>query len=144
VFGAIGGTAAITAANFVAKVNAVSNETDMLASNVGAVVTLSAVEPGVAGNSLAIAEASTAFSFAGGATTLAGGSDDSEGVPIGISAQPAVAGDHIPYFTGGSFNWLAITWPATVTTLEQARMVFDRTPIYIDKLLGVSTRMTIP
>jgi hypothetical protein len=140
----IGGTAAETAANFAAKADAVSGETLMHAAAVGPVVTLSALTAGTAGNALAIAESGTSFSFTGAATTLAGGAVGAAGVAIGISAQAGIVGGHIPYFTGGSFNWKAITWPASITTLEQARAVFDRTPIYIDKLLGVSTRMTIP
>ena len=140
----IGATPTDTATNFVAKVNAVPDEVAMRATNVGPVVTFVALTPGPDGNAIAISEVSTAFSFAGAATALAGGSYETESAAIGIAAQPAPPGDHIPYFVGGSFNWKAIAWPASITTLEQARRVFDRTPIHIDKLLGTSARMTIP
>jgi hypothetical protein len=140
----IGGTPAQTAANFAAKADALSASTLMHAVAVGAVVTLTAVTAGTGGNSLAISESGTGFAFTGAATVLAGGAAGASGVAIGISAQAAPVGGHIPYFTGGVFNWLAITWPASVTTLEQAQAVFDRTNIQIGKILGTSTRMTIP
>jgi hypothetical protein len=140
----IGGTPAQTATNFATKANALSASTLMHVTTNGAGVTVAAVTPGTAGNSLAIAEAGTGFSFTGAATVLAGGATAVAGTAIGISAQPAVAGDHIPYYTGGVFNWKAITWPASVTTLEQAKAVFDRTNILIGKVLGTSARMTIP
>jgi hypothetical protein len=140
----IGGTPTQTASNFAAKVNGLSGTTLMHATANGAAVTLNAVTPGTAGNSLAIAESGTGFSFTGAATTLAGGAAAVAGTAIGISAQPAVAGDNIPFYTGGFFNWQAITWPASVTTLEQAKAVFDRTNIEIGRILGTSARMTIP
>jgi hypothetical protein len=145
----IGATPTATATNLVTMVNAVPDEVAMRATNVvagvaGPTVTFVALTPGPDGNAITLSEVGTGFSFAGAATTLAGGSYESENMAIGISAQPAVAGDNIPYFVGGSFNWKAISWPSSITTLAQARRVFDRTPIHIDKLLGTSARMTIP
>lgn len=69
----IGGTAAATAANFAAKVNAKSAETGVTAVAVAEDVTLTATVGGTEGNAIVIAESGTGFSFAGGATLLSGG-----------------------------------------------------------------------
>lgn len=140
----IGATATETAANFAAKVNAAADDTNVTAVAVGPVVTLTAVEPGVGGNSIAISEASTSFSFAGGATALSGGASQRENRAIGIAAQAGAAGVSIPYFTAGVFNHEVLGWPAGVTTLAQRQAVFDRTNIGVAKLLGSTTPMTLP
>lgn len=141
----IGGTADATAVNFAAKVNADQENTHVRAVRTSsAVITLYALEPGAAGNSIAVSESGTGFSFAGGATALAGGIAESESRAIGISAQAAIAGDNIPYWTGGVFNHNLITWPASIDTLAKRKQAFDRTNIQIDAPKGVSTRMTIP
>lgn len=131
----IGGTATATAANLVAKLNAIPDEVGVTASNTGAVVTLTAIVPGTDGNGLAVAESGTGFSFAGGATALAGGSEESENKAIGIAAQPIAAAGWGPYFTGGQFNHEALVWPATVTSLAQRKRAFDGTNIGVRHLL---------
>lgn len=141
----IGGTADATAVNFAAKVNADAEGTHVRAVRTSsAVITLYALEPGSAGNSIAISESGSSFSFAGGATALSGGIAEAETRAIGISAQAALAGGNMPYFTGGVFNHNAITWPASIDTLVERKAVFDRTNIQIDVPKGVSTYMTIP
>jgi hypothetical protein len=140
----IGGTATATALNFANAVNANTETTHIRAVPAAAVVTLYALEPGTAGNSLAISEASSSFSFAGGATALSGGVSEEESRAIGIAAQPGAVGGHVPYFTGGVFNANALTWPASVSTLAARKAVFDRTKIGIDVPLGVQTPFTYP
>lgn len=141
----IGGTPTITATNFAAKVNA-NPECGVRATSAGAVVTLTAAESGPAGNAVAISESGTGFSFAGAATSLAGGSAETqtESRPVGIAAQAATVGEGIPYFSGGVFNHAALVWPAAIDTFDERRAAFDRTNLQISKLLGVSTRMTFP
>lgn len=85
----IGGTAAITRNNFVAAVNAaagagttygtgtVANPSVSAAASSTADVVITARAKGTPGNSIAISESGTGFSFAGAATTLAGGTDAS-------------------------------------------------------------------
>lgn len=141
----IGGTATATAINFAAAVNANPDTTMVRAVQAAAVVTLYAIDPGAAGNAIAISESSTNFSFAGGATALSGGTAEPKGRAIGIAAQAAPANSPgIPYFTAGVFNSDIIVWPATITTLAQRKAAFDRTDVHIAKLKGVSTKITYP
>lgn len=140
----IGADAAGTAANLVAKINAVQDEVNVSAVAAGAVVTLTALEPGVGGNTITLAEASSAFSWAGAATTLSGGSAETESRAVGIAAQAATIGEGTPYFTGGVFNHEVLGWPAGTTTLAQRKAVFARTNIQISKLLGSATAMVLP
>lgn len=140
----IGGTATATAVNFAAAVNADPDGTHVRAVQAGAVVTLYALEAGYGGNNIAIAESSTSFSFAGGATALSGGTAEGENRAIGIAAQTATVGEGIPYFTGGVFNVDLIVWPTEIDTLAKRKAVFDRTNISVSKLVGVSTNMVIP
>lgn len=80
----IGVDAATTAANLVAAINKAAGggtlygsltviHPTVRATALGAVVTLTAKVAGVGGNSIAISESGTGFSFAGGATALSGG-----------------------------------------------------------------------
>jgi len=140
----IGGTATATATNFQAAVNADPDGTHVVATRAAAVVTLTALEPGVGGNSIAVSESGTGFSFAAGATALAGGSDQTESRAIGIAAQPAPIGGNVPFFIAGGFNADVVVFPATITTLAQKKAVFDRTGIQVNKLKGVSSRITYP
>lgn len=54
--------------------------------------------------------------------------------PIGISAQATKAGDHVQFYTGGTFNHEVITWPASLDTLVKRKAVFDRTTIFMKEL----------
>lgn len=143
----IGATAALSAAALAAKINSLPDTFNVRATVAGAVVTVYALSPGAGGNSIAITKTfATAgdFTWAGGATALSGGADETEARAIGIAAQAATVGEGVPYFTGGAFNVDILVWPAELTTLDQRRAVFDRTNIQIAKLKGVSTYMTIP
>lgn len=138
----IGADAPTTATNFAAAVNANPDTTHVRATRSGAVVTLYALEAGTGGNSIAIAESSTSFSFAGGATALSGGAAEGENKAIGIAAQPATSGEGVPFFTGGIFNADLVIFPAELVTLAQKQGVFDRTNIGIDVPKGVSSNIT--
>ena len=140
----IGGTATITATNLTAKINAVPDVVNVTATSAGAVVTLFARVPGYGGNSITVSEAGTGFSWAGAATTLAGGADESEGIAIGIVAQAIAAAGMGPIYTGGCFNHEVLVWPASLTTLAQRRAVFDRSPISLDVPRGAAGAMTYP
>lgn len=131
----IGADAAHTATNFAAVVNAIPDELNVRAVAAGAVVTLYALEEGSAGNAIAISEASTSFSFAGGATALSGGTAQSEHKPVGITAQPILAGVKGPYFTGGTFNHQALVWPASIDTLAERKLAFAGSNIGVRQLL---------
>lgn len=143
----IGADAAGTATALAAKINSLPDTFNVRATRSGAVVTVEALFPGAGGNSIAIAKTfATAgdFTWAGSATALSGGADETEAKAIGIAAQGATTGEGIPYFTGGIFNANLLVWPAELTTLAQRQAVFDRTNIGIAIPKGVSTNMVIP
>lgn len=143
----IGGTATLTATALAAKINQYPDTFNVRATRSGAVVTVEALFPGAGGNSIAIAKTfATAgdFTWAGGATALSGGADETESKAIGIAAQGATTGEGVPFFTGGVFNADLVIWPAEYTTLAQKQAVFDRTNISVAVPKGVSTTMTIP
>lgn len=56
--------------------------------------------------------------------------------PVGISAQASKNGDNVPFYTGGTLNFEAITWPSTVTDLLAAKALFEthQATIIIKKL----------
>jgi len=118
----IGASATLTAQNLKAYVNAHPDETGVKASGAAAAITLTAIEPGVVGNSITTTEAGTNTAF--GAATLVGGSEEAESEPAGILAQPVKAGKWGPYYRGGVFNHAALVWPAGVTTFAQRKHVF--------------------
>lgn len=131
----IGGTATATAQAVKDVINAHPDTFGVTASGAAASLTLTAIEPGVAGNSIAVAESGTSTNFTGSVTALAGGSQESERMPVGIMAQPVVAGDDGPFFTGGIFNHEALVWPASVSTLAARKAAFAGTNIGVRKLL---------
>ena len=56
--------------------------------------------------------------------------------PVGISAQAAKAGESVPFYTGGTFNYDAITWPDTFADVLAAKLLFEthQATIIIKKL----------
>lgn len=128
----VGGTATVTAQNVKAVINADPDAFGVTASGAAAVLTLTAIEAGVAGNSITTTEAGTNTSF--GAATLTGGSDVAAGPAIGITAQPIPAGTGGPLYTGGIFNHEALVWPASVTTIAARKAAFDGTNIGVRQL----------
>lgn len=129
----IGASATLTAQALKTYINAHPDETGVTASGAAAVLTLTAIEPGVAGNSITTTEAGTNTSF--GAATLVNGSEESENVPVGFAAQPIAANSSGPSFVGGIFNHEALKWPASVTTLAARKAAWAGTPIGVRQLL---------
>lgn len=133
----IGGTATATAQNLKAYINDHSDTLGVTASGAAATLTLTANEPGVGGNDIALAEASTAITISGAA--LAGGGDDS--VPYGVlphaidtSATGTNADTDSPVIIGGVLNYDNLT--ADAATYEDLREAFARSNsnIVIQKL----------
>lgn len=144
----IGATVNESAANAATAIEANRNgfnvDGGVLASAVGAVVTIKS--PGVAGNAVTLAK-----TFATGANgtvsgaTLAGGVDGNAepggaGLPIAIAPHhldASAAGYNAdvdgPMFIGGVFNFDALDLPAG-TTYAEIRQLFFRTDITIQKL----------
>nr|EKV7661839.1 head decoration protein [Proteus mirabilis] len=69
------------------------------------------------------------------------GGDEGEGtataiLPVGISAQATKSGQTVQFYTGGTFNIDAITWPKAIDDLVKAKSLFElgRSTIIIKKL----------
>jgi hypothetical protein len=91
------------------------------ASRSGAVVTFTAIERGLSGNSITLAESSTATTVSG--ANLTGGDLDGvpEATPYGVILQPLKAGQKGPVRTTGVFNHLMVIFPAGVNTLGEKK-----------------------
>lgn len=62
---------------------------------------------------------------------VAPAASDGTQIPVGVISQPIVTGvaaSKIGYFKGGFFNFAALTWPNTVTTVAQAQALFEKAP----------------
>lgn len=137
----IGASAAETANNLIAAINAaagagttygsltVEHPTVNARLNASAVVEFVAKTPGVAGNAIAVSEVGTGFSFAGAATTLAGGKDgigvQAAGITIVQITTPASPGDGAPVYRGGCFNPDVLNWPASFDTDAKKFAAFE-------------------
>ncbi len=57
-------------------------------------------------------------------------------LPVGISAQATKSGQTVQFYTGGTFNIDAITWPKAIDDLVKAKSLFElgRSTIIIKKL----------
>lgn len=133
----IGGTATATAQALKAYINDHSDTLGVTASGDAAVLTLTANEPGAAGNGITLAEASTAATVS--AATLTGGGDDS--IPYGVlphaidtSAAGLDADSDSPIIIGGVLNYDALE--ADSATYEELREAFanGNSNIVIQKL----------
>jgi hypothetical protein len=133
----IGGTAALTAANFVTFVNDNSARLGVTATLAGAVVTLKAIEPGVDGDDITTVENGTGTAF--GAATLTGGNALSR--PYAIlphAVDTTIAGTNAetdtPILIGGAFNFdVLVADGATYDELRQA-FAFGNSKVIIQKL----------
>lgn len=139
----IGASAAATAENLVAAINAgagagtnygsltVANPSVTAVAD-GAVVLFVARTPGEAGNAIAVSEDGTGFSFAGGATALAGGNDQIGVRALGVLAQAASLGGsgsaNGQVWYSGAFNQDALVWDPSFTTDAQKQAAFDGAP----------------
>jgi hypothetical protein len=139
----IGASAAATAENFAAVMNSAANvaATGCYGVLSGATVNVVYIAGGTAGNSIAVAEAGTGTSFAGGATALANGATTrttTYGKAIGITLEPVAAVDapvDCPYYSGGIFNHEELVWPAADDTLAERRAAFNGSNINVASLL---------
>lgn len=69
-------------------------------------------------------------------TTTPGDNDDPDtinetGAQCVIAAQPASAGDQVPYFAAGKFNHAVLVWPDDLDTYEKRKVFFHGTDIHI-------------
>lgn len=129
----IGATATETAQNLKAYINSHGDETGVEASGAAAVLTLTAIEPGPAGNSIGTTESGTGTSF--GAATLTGGTEQTESELCGFAAQAGVTGKYAPYYKAGQFNHEALNWPSSVDTLAKRQRACLGKPFGVAKLL---------
>lgn len=132
----IGASAAATAANLVAYINA--NEVTFAARAVlnGSVITVEAVAGGTGGNAIGLAKSGANPTVSG--ATLAGGANEVEtNDAFCITAQAVdatLAPTQTPVFTGGVFNHAVLVWPAACNTELLRRQAFDGSPISVRSL----------
>lgn len=120
----IGATTALTAAALKAYLDANAEATGVTASIASNVLTLIALNPGAAGNSITLAKSGTNPTISG--ATLAGGGEETEAFARGVAGQAqATVGKWTPYYTGGDFNHDALVWPAHITTLAERKRAFQ-------------------
>jgi len=134
----IGASATLTAQAVKALINANPDTFQVFAVGDGTALTLYALVPGVAGNSIAVAESGTNTNFTGGVTALAGGSAELEAKISGLAAQPATIGEGTPYYKEGFFNHeIVANWPAWADTFAKRRAFLANysAPFNIGKLL---------
>lgn len=137
----IGGTAAATAANLAAAINASGNDSgeygddteahpEVTASVNSAVVTITARQVGSAGNDIPTTETSTEAAFA--ATTLSGGRDGGGIQAIGVLAHAASLGAtgsaNAQVWYSGCFNIDALVWDDSFDTDAEKKNAFFGAP----------------
>lgn len=125
----------VTVINALPATYAVSAEADHTASR----LYLTSLAAGAAGNSIALAESSTATTVSGGTLSDV---DAIEGVPSGqavaIAAQAVPSttpGAYLPVFVGGIFNHEALVWPDGIGTLTERKAAFAGSQIGVRQLL---------
>lgn len=145
----IGASAAATAANLVAAINAAAGggtnygsltteHATVMAETLGAgVVGITAKSAGTAGNALGTTEAGTNTSFA--AATLVGGEDQVGAKAIGVSVIKVVTDaddtSGAPVYISGCLNPDALIWPASFDTDAKKAAAFDGAPTPTNILL---------
>jgi len=132
----------VTAASLAAVINSDPALYAVTAEAVANVVTVVAISEGVAGNTIALAEAVADAGFTVSGATLTDAADTTDTVPsdmpIGIAAQAAAAatpGNYVPIYVAGCFNHEALVWPTGFGSLNDRKRVFDRTEIMVKQLL---------
>lgn len=134
----IGADAATSAANLAAAINGAAGagtlygtgtvpNAHVTAVAVGAAVTLTAKQPGAAGNAVVVAESGSGTSFAGAATALTGGIQ-----AIGITLYPITTGagenPGVPILRAACVAKHIVNWPASYTTDAQKLNAFAGAP----------------
>jgi hypothetical protein len=139
----IGATATDTAQATKNLINANPGTFGCVASGTGTVLTLTATALGTAGNAVTLTETVVAAGFTVSGATLTGGTAAVEevGNPVAIAAQAVVAatpGSKLPIFVSGRFDGTdnapvgnRLIWPAGILTLDQRRLAFAGTPIFV-------------
>lgn len=130
--GADAATSATALKNFI---NANSSALGVEATSAAGVVTVKALERGLNGDAIALAESGTNTTVSGAALT--GGDTDKvpEAKAVRIAAQTIHANSYGPTYSGGIFNHEALIFPPSINTLDEKKAVFDGTPIGVGKLL---------
>ncbi|MER8478427.1 hypothetical protein [Mesorhizobium sp. M1163] len=137
----IGATAAETASNLIAAINAgagagtaygsltVAHPDVSAQSDAAGIVGLVAKVAGVAGNAIATTESGTATAFAN--ATLVGAADQVGVAPIGITTAPVVdtdAAQRVAIYRAGNFNPDALNWHASFDTDAKREAAFRGAP----------------
>lgn len=139
----IGASAAATAVNLIAAINAdpagsgtlfgsltTEHTTVSARLNASAVVEVVAKTEGTAGNALATTESGTGFSWA--AATLTGGKDaygvKATAITVTAITTPASPTGGAPVYKGGCFNPDLLNWPAYYSTDAKKFAAFDGAP----------------
>jgi hypothetical protein len=139
----IGGTVTESAAALVAVINGTdANETpahpDVYASNAAGVVTITARQVGLDGNSIATTESGTGTAF--GAATLAGGRDQGGVQAVGVLAHAAALGASGTgaglIWYSGNFNMDALVWHASFDTDAKKAAAFRGAPTPTSVIIG--------
>lgn len=144
----IGTSEVTTAANLAAAINHGPGEgvvygtptlpnPNVTATSAAGVVTVTARQPGPAGNAITIAEASTVGSWAGAATVLGGGGGGVAArfvtTTAAVSVTDAVT---MPVYYSGNFNIDALVWDSSFTTDAQKLAAFMGAPSPSQFILG--------
>ncbi len=104
--------------------------------------------PIVTGNSVALADLdkyqvvlltptglSETFDWDGsGSIGTAGVTLPAQGINAVITAQAAVTGQNVPYFSSGHFNHALLVWPAELDTLAKRKAFFASTSIQVGEI----------
>lgn len=134
---AVGADATHTAANLAAVINANVDLYGGTASAAAGVLTFTAKSPGTGGNAITTTESGTATAW--GAATLASGTDVTASLPeaklIGFAAEPAAAGQSVPYWSGGCFNYARMIWPINIVDLVQMQAACDGSKLAVGRIL---------
>lgn len=145
----IGGSAATTAANLAAAINASGNgageygddteaHPEVTASAAGAVVTVTARQVGSEGNDIPTTETSSVAAFA--STTLSGGRDAGGVQAIGVLAHAASLGasgtGNGQVWYSGCFDHAALTWHESFDTLAEKKAAFMGAPTPTTIVIG--------
>lgn len=80
-----------------------------------------------------------AFDTSGHLVALNPAATDSTKIPVGVISQGVTTGStpvSIGYYIGGFFNFAALTWPGSITTLAAAKAIFRTAPSGVNINIG--------
>jgi hypothetical protein len=135
----IGASATDSAQNLKVVINDFPGLFGVTADGDAAVLALTAISEGAAGNLITLAKSNTVPTLSGATLTGGGtGEVDSSRRPVGVAMQPVAAatpGVYLPYAEGGVFNHQVLIWPDSVATLAQRRRAVANSKMSIGQLL---------